>query len=311
MFYISLEQIAKKFSTKLAVNDYTYGELLNTATSRTYNEICSSTGVDILLDVIKAASVNKPIIVLPKDNKENIVLPDSLPNSFSIILYSSGSTGTRKPIVLPEKMILAVARNNIDLHKITADDKILTVCSLNHTAGLTCQTMAGLLSGASITVEPFNPFSLLRLLSEHKITVTHLVPLMTDAVIKLSKKPNLPHLRFIWTGSDCIPKSHVEYWMDTNRSFMIAYGMTEAGPPTICHIFKYGDDLSALDKGFAVGSKVLCDYKIVEGELCLKGDILNIDDWLHTGDCFQVIDGWYYYTGRKSAGGKIIPKGKH
>jgi len=311
MFYISLEQVAKKFSNKLSINNYTYGELLDNVKNRTYKLICESTGVDILLDVLHAASINKPIIVLPKENRDNIILPDSLPDCFCIVLYSSGSTGVRKPVIIPERMILANINNILTYNKITANDKILTVCSINHTAGLTCQTLAGLFAGATVIIELFNPFNLLRLLSEHKATITHIVPLMTEAIMKLSTKLNLPCLRLVWMGSDCIPKNHIEYWLDEHRNVMTVYGMTEAGPPVISHIYKHNDDLSIHDIGFAVGTKVFSESKIVDGELCLKGDIINIDDWLHTGDCFNIVDGWYYYTGRKSAGGKIVPKGKH
>jgi acyl-CoA synthetase (AMP-forming)/AMP-acid ligase II len=311
MFYISLEQVAKKFPNKVAVNNYTYGQLLDIVKNRTYKEVCESNGVDILFDVLKAASINKPIVVLPKDNKENIILPSSLPNNFSIVLYSSGSTGIRKPVIIPERMLLANINNILNFNQITEHDKILTVCSPNHTAGLTCQTLAGLFAGATVVIEPFNPFNLLRLLSKHQATITHVIPLMTEAVMRLSAKPDLRNLRLVWMGSDCIPKNHIEYWLDTHRSVMTVYGMTEAGPPAISHIYKHKDDLSMHDIGFAVGTKVFCDSKIVDDELYLKGDVINIDDWLQTGDCFKVIDGWYYYTGRKSAGGKIVPKGKH
>ena len=309
MLYISLKEIAEKFPNKLAVNDMTYSELISNALARPYVSICHETGVNVLLDVLKAASINKPIIVLPKDDRESAIIPVDLPDKFLVVLYSSGSTGVRKPIILPETMIMASVKNVIRLHNIVPEDKILTVCSLNHTAGLTCHTLGGLLSGASIVVEQFSPFSLLRLLEEHGITLAHILPIMSEAVMKSHVKPNLSKLRIVWTGSDCITRQQIEYWLNPTCDLFFGYGMTEVGPPTTYHMLKYGDDLSMFDRGYPVGTQILCESKIIDNELWVKGDIVNIEGWFQTGDCFKYEDGWFFYTGRKKAGGKIVPKG--
>jgi acyl-coenzyme A synthetase/AMP-(fatty) acid ligase len=309
MLYISLKSIAEKFPNKLAVNNMTYSELLTAALGRPYSKVCYATGVDVLLDLIKAASVNKPIIVMPKENRESVVMPDNLTETFALVLYSSGSTGARKPIVLPESMLLANAKNVIDCNGMTSDSRVLTVCSLNHTAGITCQTLAGLLCGAYVLVEGFNPFNCLRLLEENGITHTHMIPMMTEILMKSHDKPILPKLKFVWTGSDVITKQQVDFWLNHDRQFMITYGMTEAGPPVLQHTFNNGDDISIFDKGLVVGSQPMCEVKITDGELCLRGAIVNREGWLETGDCFKYEDGWFFYTGRKAAGGKIVPKG--
>lgn len=310
MLYICLKEIAAKFANKTALNEYTYSDLLTNATLRPYSLVCNSQEQDIVLDLINAAKLNKPLIVLPKSGKESLILPNSLPDCFCLVLYSSGSTGVKKPIIIPEKMLMSSLHNVINLNNLTNSDKILTVCSPNHTAGLTCQTLAGLLVGATVIMKPFNAFTLLRFLIDNRITVTHILPAMTQVLMKLKDTPVLPDLRFVWTGSDCIPRSHVEYWLANGRQVMIAYGMTEAGPPVIYHIFNFNDDLNYLDYGYAVGSKILCQSKIVNNELLLKGNIVNTPDWLKTGDCFEIKDNWYYYTGRKLNNGKIVPKGK-
>lgn len=308
MLYISLKDVAHKFANKLAINDLTYSQLFEQALSRPYTQVCHETGLPVLLDIIKAMSENKPIVIMPKENRESVVMPDALPSQFGIVLYSSGSTGKRKPIFIPESMMVANAKSTIEFQKITSEDRFLNVCSMNHTAGINCHTLPGLLSGAYTYVDQFNGFTCLRLLKELDITATHVVPMMTDVLMKVGK-PDLPKLKFVITGSDCIPKSHVEYWLDNHRDVMITFGMTEAGPPAIGHIFKMNDDLSVFDNGFPVGSHAFCETKIIDNELWLKGPIVNKTDWFQTGDCFKHVNGFYYYTGRVSAGGKIVPKG--
>jgi acyl-coenzyme A synthetase/AMP-(fatty) acid ligase len=311
MFYISLKQVAEKFPNKLAINEMTYSDLIEKSLSRKYNLVCDETGVDVLFDFINASYLKKPIIVLPKEGRELAIIPDVLPEGFNLILYSSGSTGVRKPIVIPERMLMANIKNVINSSNITANDRILTVCSMNHTAGLTCQTLGGLFTGSSIIIEPFNPFNILKFLDTHNITVTHVIPMMTDILMKNHDKPTLPNLRLVWIGSDCVSRNHVEFWIAPNRKVMTIYGLTEAGPPVIYHSFDYADDLSILDNGVIAGSVTCCDVEIVNDELLVRGDIVNVEGWSKTGDCFRYESGLYYYTGRVSAGGKIIPKGKH
>jgi acyl-coenzyme A synthetase/AMP-(fatty) acid ligase len=311
MFYISLKRIAEKFPNKLAVNEMTYTDLLELSLSRNYNLVCSETGVNVLLDLINASYLQKPIIVLPKENREYVIIPTELPSGFNLILYSSGSTGNKKPIIIPERMLLANIRNIIQSSNIVPDDKILTVCSMNHTAGLTCQTLAGLFTGSSVIIESFNPFTVLKLLDTHHITVTHVIPMMTTILMKKHNKPILPSLRLVWLGSDCINRQQVEFWIAPTRKLMTIYGLTEAGPPVIYHTFNYSDDLSILDTGVIAGSVACSDIQIVNNELLIRGDNVNVAGWHNTGDCFKYENGFYYYTGRISAGGKIIPKGKH
>lgn len=310
MLYISLKETANKFADKLAVNDLTYSQLFDQALSRPYTSVCHETGLPVLLDIIRAMSENKPIVIMPKENREQVILPESLPDQFGIVLYSSGSTGKRKPIFLPESMLFANAQNTIKFQNITSEDRFLNVCSMNHTAGINCHTLPGLLAGAYTHIDQFNGFNCLRLLKELDITAVHVIPMMTEVLMRVGQ-PDLPKLKLVITGSDCITKDHVKYWLADGRDMMITFGMTEAGPPAICHIFKNGDDLSCFDSGFPVGSHAFCETKIIDGELWLKGDIINREGWFQTGDCFKHENGFYYYTGRVSAGGKIVPKGKN
>ena len=50
------------------------------------------------------------------------------------------------------------------------------------------------------------------------------------------------------------------------------------------------------------------NYKIIDNELCVKGDNVNVNDWLMTGDCVTQVGSWIYYNGRKSAGCTIVKK---
>ena len=191
----------KKYSDKLALNNISYRALYQMVVDRPYTPICSATDWTVILDILRAAYENKPIVILPKFRREEIDLVEPQ-GEFSIILYSSGSTGKRKQITMSEKMIMANAENAMACQRLTYLDRILTVCSLNHTGGISTQSLAGLLCGAHVIVESFNPFSFFRTLQDYDITVTHLIPAMIDSLSKVKFNTPPKSLRLVMTGRD-------------------------------------------------------------------------------------------------------------
>lgn len=308
MLFQRFIETATVYPDKLALNSFTYRDLVTMIAERPYNEICEQTDWTILLDILKAASLDKPIRILPKYKRENLLLDSKNYIGFGIALFSSGSSGPRKEIFLSDAMLVSNAFAAIISQGITKEDKILTVCSLNHTGGINAQTLAGLIVGAHVIVEPFNIFNFYRLIKENNITLTHLVPNMIDMLENCKSILGDSKLRLVVAGSDCVYKHHVKHWLDLGIEFMINYGMTEAGPIIINHRFKKDSELSIYDIGIPLGTESWCDTRIVDGQLFLKGANVYKSNWLATGDCVELNGDWYLYKGRKSAGCKIIPK---
>ena len=310
LLFNTFKDNVEKYASRMAVNNLTYRELLDAVLSHTYTQVCDKTDWTVILDVLKASMLNKPLVILPKFNRDQVTVPCDLKNQFEIVLFSSGSSsGTRKSIFITDEMLMGNAASAIDCQVLNYQDVILTVCSLNHTGGLNAQTLAGLMVGAHIIVEQFNAFNFLRLIRDNKVTVTHLIPIMIDALIKVDADVNLDNLRLVMAGSDCVSKEHVNYWLKKSVPFIINYGMTEAGPIIINHLFSPGDDLSIFSQGVPLGTQTWCDTAIDGNVLKLKGNsVITGNTWLDTGDCVVKKGNWFIYRGRQSAGCKIIPK---
>ena len=310
LLFNAFQDTVKNYANRLALNHLTYQELLKAVLEHEYRYVCDNTDWTIILDVLKASMLNKPIVILPKFNRDSVTVPPVDNNGFGIMLFSSGSSsGNRKCIFMSDRMIMANAENATKCQSLTFADIILTVCSLNHTGGLSAQTIAGLLAGSHIIVEQFNAFNFLRLITQHNVTVTHLIPVMIDALIKVNSNVETSSLRLVMAGSDCVNKKHVEYWLSKNVLFIVNYGMTEAGPIIINHKFSPGDDLTVFSKGVPLGTTTWCQVDIVDGVLMLKGSSLMINNvWFNTGDCVEKYNEWFVYNGRHTAGCKIIPK---
>jgi acyl-CoA synthetase (AMP-forming)/AMP-acid ligase II len=307
MLFNEFLNTVEKYPNKLALNSWTYSELLDVIVNREHKNICESENEYILIDILNASRLNKPLIVLPKFNKNNVIIP-IVEDTFSLYLYSSGSTGSKKSIKLTEKMIFSNFQNASDSQNLSSNDNILTVCSLNHTGGINAQSLPGLLVGSHVVVDNFNPYTILNKINQYNISVTHFVPIMIDALLKLKKIKNINNLRLAVAGSDCIKVEHAEFFLKNNIPFMVNYGLTQAGPIIINHTFTSVKELEIFNIGIPLGSKIYCDYQINNGELLLKGPCVSSNDWLQTDDCVRLYNSWFLYTGRISAGCKIIEK---
>lgn len=310
MLFEIFQNVAQRYPDQYALNYMTYEQLLNKVLTTVYVPHCTKSGIDIIIDILAAARAGRPLIIPPKSNCEQC-LPahDLLDNEFGLILYSSGSTGLRRtPYFIPEAVLLANSTNAQEMQRISNNDCVLTVCSLHHTGGLNMQSLPGLLAGAHIIVENFSPYTFFNSLYHHKITITHLVPVMIDALQKLKNQPRLSSLTRVVAGSDCIKQDHVQYWLDKNIKFTMNYGLTQAGPAIINHEFSPGDCLDVFTQGIPLGTKIWSEYKINNHELLLKGSSVAVKGWLNTDDCVIKKDSWFYYQGRLSAGCKLVPK---
>lgn len=307
MLFNRFLETANKFANSPALNDWTYKDLLVMIQQSDYKFVSNATGGFILIDILKAASVNKPIIILPKYNKEQICIPDPKLENFGLYLCSSGSSGTKKLIKVSEEQIYYNALNAIDCQMIDNKDVILTICSMNHTGGLNAQSLPGLIAGSHVIVQDFNPYNLSSILKEKNITLTHFVPIMIDSLLKI-KSFDPGNLRLVVAGSDCVKMEQVNLFLHKSIPFMINYGLTEAGPIVINHIFKKIEELEIFKYGVPIGKKCWTEYKIQNCELMLKGNIVCNEEWLPTGDCVDKLGDWFLYKGRKSFGCRIIPK---
>jgi len=215
-----------------------------------------------------------------------------------IHLETSGSTGPAKVIFQnPDKIKAAnaVARK---VQAIRTNSKILTVCSLKHAGGLLAQTLPGLEIGALVEIKQFNAFGWGEEIKE--FSHTHLTPHHIELLRQTKNwgRLDLSHLR-ITCGSDLVTPTMIQECLHQGAIFTVNWGMTEVGPCAINKTFYPGDEVPLLDGHFFIGSEIYCDYKIIDNELIVKGDICVYDDWFDTGDVVVRKNGNFFFQCRK------------
>ena len=213
-------------------------------------------------------------------------------------LSTSGTTGRPKKIFQdPYKIKHSnfIARK---VQNITKNSRILTVCSLKHAGGLLAQTLPAYEIGASVTIEPYNPYRWV--MEIEKYTHSHLTPRMAEAIIKTKsfRKLDLSGIT-IMCGSDPVHEYEINCFTEQGATFITNWGMTEIGPVAINKTFQPGDVAENYLDYTVLGDTFHCDYKIVDNELHVKGAICVYPEWFATGDLVVEEAGTLYYVGRK------------
>lgn len=252
----------------------------------------------------------------------------------AVILYSGGTTGATKGILLTNKNFNALAAQIIATNRMfRPGDKMLAVMPMFHGFGLGVSIHSMLANGGRCILVPrFNPESYAELLKKHRPNFIAGVPSLYEALLRLPSMDgvDLSCLKGVFSGGDSLSielKKRFDYFLsEHNASITIreGYGTTEcvtASCLTPVHWQKEGSiGLPFPDtyyKIVKVGTQEECEYG-EEGEICISGPTVMVKymnqpeetantlqkhpdglTWLHTGDLGTMdSDGFIYFKQR-------------
>lgn len=152
-------------------------------------------------------------------------------NDMVAILYTSGSTGNPKGVVLSHRNMVAGARSVAEYLENTADDRILAVLPLSFDAGLSQLTTAFCVGASAVLMDYLLPRDVLRALVRYQITGLAAVPALWNKLVQLEWPPEIAaSLRYITNTGGAMPvtttKALQQHLPDT--SIFLMYGLTEA-----------------------------------------------------------------------------------
>lgn len=250
------------------------------------------------------------------------------------ILYSGGTTGKTKGIILTNMNFNALAQQIIATNKMfVPGDKMLAVMPMFHGFGLGVCIHSMLVNGGRCLLIPrFNAESYAVLLKKHQPNFIAGVPTLYEALLRMPSMDgvDLSCLKGVFSGGDTLPvelKKRFDLFLaEHNAKIKIreGYGTTEcvtASCLTPAHMAKEGSiGLPFPDtyyKIVAVGREKEMPYG-EEGEICISGptvmkEYLNCPEetaftlkkhadgltWVHTGDLgIMDEDGFVYFRQR-------------
>ncbi|MCZ4548520.1 fatty-acid--CoA ligase [Williamsia sp. 1138] len=157
-------------------------------------------------------------------------LPEDEPTT---ILFTSGSTGTSKGVILTNRTLLnIVLENTLTDEGFRPQTTTLLVLPLAFTPGLVYGLLITTVLGGTLVVEKeLNPARAVQLIEKHSVKAIFGVPLIFEAISRAPEfaDADLSSLRTAIVGGAAVPTPLLKRWADKGVLLRQIYGMTEAG----------------------------------------------------------------------------------
>jgi long-chain acyl-CoA synthetase len=247
------------------------------------------------------------------------------PEEMAVLIYSGGTTGIAKGIMLSHFNFVANAHQIIAWGHLTNEQGLLAVLPLFHGFGMSVTMNAAILAGGEIFLLPrFNAKQVAKTIQKRKPCFFIGVPTM---FVQLSNLPDIHRydfssLRGIFVGAAPLTKAiKNDFEKKTGGRMIEGYGLTEAVTAIMANPYQGMHQVGSIGIPFSD-----VDVKIVSlagghdlapgelGEIALRSPTVMlgyyknpeetqktiVDSWLHTGDIGYVDgDGYFYITDRK------------
>ena len=264
----------------------------------------------------------------------------------AVLLFTSGSTGDPKGVVLSHRNIVGNVSQFRELLDARRDDGILASLPFFHSFGCTVTLWYPLIEGVRIVTypNPLEPAKNAALVEKYKLTLLLATPTFLRGYLRKAEPHQLRSLRLIITGAEKLPLDLAKTFEERfNQRVFEGYGLTETSPVIGTNLPepkpKRGEQVQPSSRLGSVGKMApgiaaeirnpetdeklslhetgmiwFRGVNIFEGYLSdpqRTADVLH-DGWLKTGDIGRFDeDGFLFIEGRLSRfskiGGEMVP----
>jgi long-chain acyl-CoA synthetase len=253
----------------------------------------------------------------------NVMFYENSVEDIASILYTSGTTGSPKGVMLTHTNIMSNVESTKSVINVLKSDNFLLLLPLHHTFPFTTCFCLPVSEGAAISFVDILARDRTRLIMECQPTIMLGVPLLYSKIlrgimrqIELSKLKSLlfkyggkkiigiglkkklgGKLRLMVSGAAPMDPEVIQSFVSLGIEFIEGYGLTETSPVVSCNLLgkiKIGSVGPAL-KGVQV--------RIVEpdrdgiGEIMVRGDNVMLGYYKNPGQTAKVIENGWFHTG--------------
>jgi fatty-acyl-CoA synthase len=265
------------------------------------------------------------------------------PEDIFCLLYTSGTTGRPKGVMIPHRQIAWNAYNTVISWQLRQSDRVQVYTPMYHAGGLTVfMTPLFAIGGSIVLHDGFDVAEILQAFRDYECTILFGVPTIFKMLLDSPGFASLDfsHLRWCASGGAPLPLQLLRAYQERGLIFRQGYGLTEVG----VNCFAISDEDTPRKPGSIGKPMMFTEAKLVDhkgdqiatneagglevGELCLRGphvcrgywdnpiataQVLDAEGWFHTGDLARCDeDGFVYIAGRSkdmiiSGGVNIYP----
>lgn len=287
---------------------------------------------DLPLKIIDLLQLPRgPLAIAPK-------LPSPNPDDLAVLLYTSGTSGRPKGVMLTYRNLQSDADAAIQHANLQSKHRFLGILPLFHSFGMTAMMICPMQLGAPVVyMARFSALAALQAIRKHNISIIFGVPSMYAAILRLdSARPDdFAQMYAMISGGEALPQMlRIAFERKLNCTILEGYGLSETSPvislntpadhrpgsvgKTIpgAEVKILGPEGDVLPAGQS-GEVLLRGPMIMKGYYKLPDEtaaVLSADGFFRTGDLGKVDeDGYLYITGRLkdliiSAGEKVAPR---
>lgn len=153
-------------------------------------------------------------------------------DSPALILYTSGTSGRPKGVVLSHGALFFNVVNILLGLDVVADDVTLVNTPLSHVAGLNTLAVATLYKGGTVIIDSkFDAGQCLQQIERFAVTTMFAVPSMLTLMAQAPgfADSNTSSLRWVLAGGAPMPPALVALWASRGVPVLTSFGLTEAG----------------------------------------------------------------------------------
>jgi fatty-acyl-CoA synthase len=257
------------------------------------------------------------------EKTEGFGRPD--PEDLLALLYTSGTTGKPKGVMIPHRMVGFNAVNTALSWQLREDDVSPLYTPLYHAGGIGAFLAPILAIGGTIVLHAgFDPAEILATIAKERATVVLGVPTIFRLLAEHAgfASADFSSVRWFISGGAPLPMDVIERYQARGVAFKQGYGLTEVG--VNCFSMTVEDSVR---KAGSIGKPMMfTEARLLRddgqhagdgevGELLLRGphvcqgyfrnpaataEALDAEGWFHTGDLAKRdADGFYTIAGRK------------
>ena len=249
---------------------------------------------------------------------------DVTPDSLALLMYTSGTTGTPKGVMLTHGNVTSNAQIVSDEHRLGPSDRVTAILPLYHINAFAVTMLAPLAHGGSLVMPPkFSASQFWTMASRHRCTWINMVPTIVSYLLEGPAPPreSIAAIRFCRSASAPLPPEHLlAFQQKFGIGVIETMGLTETVAPAFSNPYE-----PERRKVGSVGRPSGCEAKVVDekgteradgepGEVVIRGPQVTPGyyknpaategaffpgGWFRSGDVgLRDADGFFFITGR-------------